>query len=273
MKPTQRNSAFTLIELLVVIAIIAILAAILFPVFAQAKNAAKKTADLSNIKQVSLGTIMYAGDFDDAMPIGAYLVPPPGSQPFWVVTWRLLTQPYIKSNDLFSPPNFKRGQYAGFVALDYASVYEDNRRGVPLGLAGTHTWAAPWYNLSTNMTSVPRPANLIAISTSRFMFSDVAPWTVTNNWFAGTPQYPGQGTFVAYAGKANFAYFDGHAKSTNPCATFGRLDFADGQEPSDDFQWDWKPFLPTNEYRRFIQGDQPGSQPNDYGCVDIQEYR
>lgn len=60
--------AFTLIELLVVIAIIAILAAILFPVFAQAKAAAKKAAALSNQKQISLGIIMYAGDNDDLYP-------------------------------------------------------------------------------------------------------------------------------------------------------------------------------------------------------------
>jgi len=61
----QRRKAFTLIELLVVIAIIAILAAILFPVFAQAKLQAKKTADLSNVKQQGLGTLMYTNDADD----------------------------------------------------------------------------------------------------------------------------------------------------------------------------------------------------------------
>ncbi len=61
----RAKSAFTLIELLVVIAIIAILAAILFPVFAQAKAAAKKTVCLSNIKQLTLGHVMYASDNDD----------------------------------------------------------------------------------------------------------------------------------------------------------------------------------------------------------------
>jgi len=60
--------AFTLIELLVVIAIIAILAAILFPVFAQAKLAAKKTASLSNNKQLNLAVLMYSNDQDDTWP-------------------------------------------------------------------------------------------------------------------------------------------------------------------------------------------------------------
>ncbi len=64
----RSHRAFTLIELLVVIAIIAILAAILFPVFAQAKQAAKKTSSLSNVKQLSTANLIYAGDYDDTYP-------------------------------------------------------------------------------------------------------------------------------------------------------------------------------------------------------------
>jgi prepilin-type N-terminal cleavage/methylation domain-containing protein len=67
----NRRSAFTLIELLVVIAIIAILAAILFPVFAQAKEAAKKTQTISNFKQVGTAMAMYLGDSDDTFPLAA----------------------------------------------------------------------------------------------------------------------------------------------------------------------------------------------------------
>ena len=63
----MRRKAFTLIELLVVIAIIAILAAILFPVFAQAKEAAKSTACLSNMAQTALAEKLYSGDYDDAL--------------------------------------------------------------------------------------------------------------------------------------------------------------------------------------------------------------
>ncbi|MES1147497.1 MAG: prepilin-type N-terminal cleavage/methylation domain-containing protein, partial [bacterium] len=63
-----RKTGFTLIELLVVIAIIALLAAILFPVFAQAKFAAKRTMDLSNLHQIGLAMDMYMGDYDDYYP-------------------------------------------------------------------------------------------------------------------------------------------------------------------------------------------------------------
>lgn len=70
MNSSTYRKAFTLIELLVVIAIIAILAAILFPVFAQAKEAAKKTAAISNLKQTATSMIIYAGDYDDQLPFG-----------------------------------------------------------------------------------------------------------------------------------------------------------------------------------------------------------
>jgi len=91
----MKRKAFTLIELLVVIAIIAILAAILFPVFAQAKLAAKKTADLSNVKQISLGAMMYCGDADDYFPRNDYLVV--GRQQWAPFTYREATGPYIKN--------------------------------------------------------------------------------------------------------------------------------------------------------------------------------
>ncbi len=118
------QKAFTLIELLVVIAIIAILAAILFPVFSQAKEAAKKTQAISNAKQTATALIMYAGDADDLLPCG--LVPDltsatiryrinddtnqnpagwfnyPGAQDEYALMWNNSTQPYMKNYDLLN---------------------------------------------------------------------------------------------------------------------------------------------------------------------------
>src|SRR5512142_2638021 len=72
------RKAFTLIELLVVIAIIAILAAILFPVFAQAREAARKTSCLSNTKQLGLAVMQYVQDYDESYPMNSWDTPPLG---------------------------------------------------------------------------------------------------------------------------------------------------------------------------------------------------
>lgn len=97
----MRSKAFTLIELLVVIAIIAILAAILFPVFAQAKAAAKKTSALSNMKQIGTASMIYITDHDDLFP-SVYDVPNTdpsfncGGDPICVL------QPYLKNLDMWN---------------------------------------------------------------------------------------------------------------------------------------------------------------------------
>jgi prepilin-type N-terminal cleavage/methylation domain-containing protein len=92
----KNKRAFTLIELLVVIAIIAILAAILFPVFAQAKLAAKKASDLSNLKQIGTGIMMYTTDNDDDYPRGGYPADMANPSGYWY-SWREFTMPYIKN--------------------------------------------------------------------------------------------------------------------------------------------------------------------------------
>jgi prepilin-type N-terminal cleavage/methylation domain-containing protein len=90
----KRIQAFTLIELLVVIAIIAILASILFPVFAQAKLAAKKSVSISNLKQIGLGAVMYINDTDGLYPFARAS----GACPSGVETYNIELQPYIKSS-------------------------------------------------------------------------------------------------------------------------------------------------------------------------------
>jgi prepilin-type N-terminal cleavage/methylation domain-containing protein/prepilin-type processing-associated H-X9-DG protein len=111
---TRRNlSGFTLIELLVVIAIIAILAAILFPVFAQARESARKASCLSNNKQLGLAVMMYAQDYDEMYPCNSWDTPPIGTADndtrdpnflsAWQWMWRVL--PYTKNRQILTCPS------------------------------------------------------------------------------------------------------------------------------------------------------------------------
>ncbi len=97
----RSEAAFTLIELLVVIAIIAILAAILFPVFAQAREKGRQASCMSNLKQLSLGVIQYTQDYDEMQPHAAPL--PPDN--WWGAGWVFTVQPYIKSLAVFRCPS------------------------------------------------------------------------------------------------------------------------------------------------------------------------
>jgi prepilin-type N-terminal cleavage/methylation domain-containing protein/prepilin-type processing-associated H-X9-DG protein len=98
---TKPRNGFTLIELLVVIAIIAILAAILFPVFAQAREKARQATCVSNLKQIGTGMMMYTQDYDERYPIFSFANCRPGYDAIW--TNELL--PYTKNEQIFVCPS------------------------------------------------------------------------------------------------------------------------------------------------------------------------
>ncbi len=178
---SRKTNAFTLIELLVVIAIIAILAAILFPVFAQAKASAKNAGDLSNIKQLAMGVIIYQGDYDDMYPQGA--------DGGWVA-WPIKVYPYVKSIHLMKSP-FDNGKLhdnptldswwggstgdtaeggAAGVAISYAANgYNVHGWGDPALLRGPfgnmfNNWGEAGSNLCLNATQITNPASTIMLA-------------------------------------------------------------------------------------------------------------
>jgi len=151
------KKAFTLIELLVVIAIIAILAAILFPVFAQAKQAAKKSASLSNAKQIGTAAVIYSSDYDDqivSLMNGPRTWARGGALPNRADTYVWILQPYMKSLGLFVDPG--RGDNRGYFGSG-TNAWWGNQNWYPMyGL--NYMFISPM--LYTGSTCGHDPANL-----------------------------------------------------------------------------------------------------------------
>lgn len=171
----MQRKAFTLIELLVVIAIIAILAAILFPVFAQAKEAAKKTSCLSNQKQIGTGMAMYLVDSDDVLPRAAYWDYSTTSG--WATAaggmheWSEVVLPYIK-NGTAVPLS-----YAG-AAGGPGTIYSCPTNSVPgqLNVYGVHSDMFPsclnWMGADPSVCTAPRPATIVDDPASKTMIAE-----------------------------------------------------------------------------------------------------
>jgi len=141
---------FTLIELLVVIAIIAILAAILFPVFAQARGKARQTSCISNMKQIGLAVLMYAGDYDEQLPWGASNV---GTT---TITWYDLVEPYVKVGA--SGFGFVSGtgvQKPFYICPDFANTTVPMQPGDPAPAVFTAAQITPAMSYAANGNSVP----------------------------------------------------------------------------------------------------------------------
>ncbi|HZP84497.1 MAG TPA: DUF1559 domain-containing protein [Chthonomonadaceae bacterium] len=224
--PYRVRKGFTLIELLVVIAIIAILAAILFPVFAQAREAARKTACLSNMKQLSLGWLMYAQDYDETYPMSAQCSP---GCPEPMVFWTELVDPYVKSG------SNAKNQYGGddlsnrgasvFICPNYLKVPpavdeagnpgdDPNPGQYPMSSYGPNRWiTAAWWALGQSWAgeasqvgtnaSIGKPAQTILLAPNHDCCIDTWGGGGSNNWTRAARRH---------SEGANYALLDGHAK-------------------------------------------------------------
>lgn len=189
----MKHRAFTLIELLVVIAIIAILAAILFPVFAQAKQAAKKTATLSNVKQLGLANIMYQGDYDDVYAIGmgeTWWGPESGD-------WVHGTSPYIKSYALFLDTSDPKSK------VTWAQWMRDNFAAFnnPLPVSFAANGAMKWSNAASSwevfgVMGLNQQSWVKRTSASATAVTNPASTVMLANRFEGNDSY-GMGTFIS----------------------------------------------------------------------------
>jgi prepilin-type N-terminal cleavage/methylation domain-containing protein/prepilin-type processing-associated H-X9-DG protein len=246
----RREGAFTLIELLVVIAIIAILAAILFPVFAQAKMAAKKTSDLSNVKQLTLSSMMYGNDYDDTYPFAW------GWNTEWT-PWHRQVDPYVKNQQIWKSPvdNWGRG------TEDAGGVCQQGKPTRAVTYSMNYTWPAGGWGWSSNdqqeqmsptssaggasQTSVPQPASTILIAPRPNWYHQWCQGWATEVFFnygefnmvgGGAKMFNNQGT--------NYGFCDGHAKYMSKDATLKGQGIqtstpAPANWPSDATNWPW----------------------------------
>ena len=198
--PCKANG-FTLIELLVVIAIIAILAAILFPVFAQAREKARQTSCLSNIKQVNLATLMYVQDYDETFPFHGLYDFTVGAQ-----GWTRKVEPYMKNlqatwcpsdsgpSTTYNPYGDWAGPMTSFAAnclINQQGITDDtNTASVNLGVFGltTNYGVGPFV---TALADIKQPANTIAIAEKHagdVQYTNFSWLGVNSQWIFGRPR-------------------------------------------------------------------------------------
>jgi len=233
------RKGFTLIELLVVIAIIAILAAILFPVFAQAREKARQTVCLSNEKQIGLGIIQYVQDYDEVMPHHQFY---DGATASTFRTWQDAIDPYMKSHDVYRCPSnpYNRVKVAGG-KVDYPISYAPNEALMP-------NWDKTW---STSLARIDSPANTVTVVESRASWAALSAnsiiWdSALGEWTAGyyAPGAPkpgaGDGDAFHHNHFINTIFSDGHAKATKFAHTLSPSDmwmtaYECSQDPGDWF--------------------------------------
>ncbi len=231
---TKKYRAFTLIELLVVIAVIAILAAILFPVFARARENARRASCMSNLKQIGLGLMQYTQDYDEHYPPSSYCTgsscaaadvtesDKPSAQ-FYVYaggaygyhrTWMDFIYPYVKSTQIFVCPS---SQFAKNTPNYGYSTALSNFSSISYWMGNTSTYYIP-----LSLSAVQRPSEVISIAEMSTTDSQTMSAQSMRS-YAGPTSGVNQFKVVPHLDGGNAVYADGHVKWRSRAMIFANI--------------------------------------------------
>ncbi|MBI5832519.1 MAG: DUF1559 domain-containing protein [Armatimonadetes bacterium] len=209
----MRRKGFTLIELLVVIAIIAILAAILFPVFAKAREKARTSSCQSNEKQIGLAIAQYTNDYDERLPSNRANGMTPANMTGGVdwMNFYAMVEPYIKTAQIFSCPSITKTNIASG-CFNNGTLFRQHymaNGGGGMGGNGTPPMRRSWDGGGAALAALVQPSQLILVGEN-----PNRPYDECDFWNGG-PEL----TFTNHNGVANFLFADGHVKALRPDAT------------------------------------------------------
>jgi prepilin-type N-terminal cleavage/methylation domain-containing protein len=212
----REHTGFTLIELLVVIAIIAILAAILFPVFAKARERANTTACMSNMKQIGIGLYTYLSDYDECYPVLRRTAGSPGVTVDR--TWREELSSYVKSINVFAcPSNPDAKRFPKLTAEGSTVPISYALNGSLFGslegdISKFHVW---------NMRKIKEPSQSIFVTETRHRSAEVGGWLI--GYDMDTTKHTG--FFFHHSSRINMVMCDTSARSMKLLQTIVPTDY------------------------------------------------